>query len=68
MTAAEGLGFDTPFGPATFRAIDHQSTLGAFVGTTAVKDGAGVMTGYRYVDGAAVLPPDAEVKALRPQN
>jgi len=66
--AAEGLAFDTPFGPATFRAIDHQSTLGAFVGTTALKDGAGVMTGARYVDGAAVLPPDAEVKALRPQQ
>ena len=29
--------------PITFRAIDHQSTLGAFVGKTALKDGKGVM-------------------------
>ncbi|RYB02671.1 ABC transporter substrate-binding protein [Lichenibacterium ramalinae] len=68
VAAAEGLGFDTPFGPASFRAIDHQSTLGAFVGTTARRDGAGVMENFRYVDGAAVLPPDADVKALRPKE
>ena len=30
--AAEGIKVDTPFGPVTFRAVDHQSTLGAFVG------------------------------------
>ena len=29
-----GAAFDTPFGRAAFRAIDHQSTLGAFVGKT----------------------------------
>ena len=68
VAAAEGLGFDTPFGPASFRALDHQSTLGAFVGTTARRDGAGVMENFRYVDGAAVLPPDAEVKAQRPKD
>jgi branched-chain amino acid transport system substrate-binding protein len=67
VKAAEGLSFDSPFGKATFRAIDHQSTLGAFIGTTAVKDGAGVMTDFHYVDGASVLPPDAEVKTLRQQ-
>ncbi len=44
IAAAEGLKFATPFGEATFRAIDHQSTLGAFVGKTALKDGKGVMT------------------------
>src|ERR1700753_1968140 len=31
IKAAEGMSFDTPFGKATLRAIDHQSTLGAFV-------------------------------------
>ncbi len=67
IKAAEGLTFDTPFGPATFRAIDHQSTMGAFIGTTAVKNGTGVMTDAHYVDGASVLPPDDEVKKLRPQ-
>ena len=33
----------SPFGEITFRKIDHQSTLGALVGKTALKDGKGVM-------------------------
>jgi branched-chain amino acid transport system substrate-binding protein len=61
-----GVGFDTPFGAASYRAIDHQGTLGTFVGKTAVKDGKGAMVDWRYADGAAYLPSDAEVKALRP--
>ena len=68
VDAAEGIGVETPFGPITFRAIDHQSTLGAFVGKTALKDGKGVMVDVTYRDGAAYLPSDAEVKAQRPQN
>ena len=66
IAAAEGLTFDTPFGPASFRALDHQSTLGAFVGTTTVKDGHGQMTKFDYRDGAKYLPSDDEVKRLRP--
>lgn len=61
-----GVGFDTPFGPASYRAIDHQATLGTFVGKTAVKDGKGVMVDWRYADGASYLPSDTEAKALRP--
>ena len=61
-----GARFDTPFGPASYRAIDHQATLGGYVGTLGTKDGHGVMTNWRYVDGADVLPPDNEVRKLRP--
>jgi branched-chain amino acid transport system substrate-binding protein len=61
-----GTGFDTPFGKATWRALDHQSTLGTYVGKTALKDGKPTMVDWRYVDGAAALPSDAEVKKLRP--
>jgi branched-chain amino acid transport system substrate-binding protein len=61
-----GVGFGTPFGAASYRAIDHQGTLGTFVGKTAVKDGKGAMVDWRYADGVAYLPSDAEVKALRP--
>ena len=68
VDAAEGINVLTPFGPVTFRAIDHQSTLGAFVGKTALKDGKGVMVDVTYHDGAGYLPSDAEVKAQRPQN
>jgi len=61
-----GARFDTPFGPASYRAIDHQATLGGFVGALGTRDGRGVMTNWRYVDGADVLPGDAEVRKLRP--
>jgi branched-chain amino acid transport system substrate-binding protein len=64
--AMAGLEVDTPFGPITWRAIDHQATMGAFVGRTAVQDGMGTMVDWTYVDGADVMPTDEEVKALRP--
>ena len=65
VEALKGLKMQTPFGPITWRAIDHQSTMGAFVGQLAKKDGKGVMVNWRYVDGGAVQPGDAEVRALR---
>ena len=61
-----GAAFETPFGKASWRAIDHQSTLGTFVGRTALKAGKGTMIDWRYVDGAAALPPDEEVRKMRP--
>ncbi len=66
VDAFAGLHVVSPFGPITYRAIDHQSTMGAFVGTTRNDNGKGVMVDYRYVDGAAVQPADSEVRALRP--
>ncbi len=63
--AFKGLTVQTPFGPITYRVQDNQSTMGAYVGTTAVKDGKGIMTSYRYIDGASVQPSDEEVKKLR---
>jgi branched-chain amino acid transport system substrate-binding protein len=68
IAAAEGIEVETPFGKVTFRAIDHQSTMGAFVGKTALKDGAGVMVDAVYRNGADYLPPDDVVRSLRPQN
>ena len=61
-----GAQFETPFGHAAFRALDHQATLGGFVGRLGKKDGRGTMQDWRYVDGAAALPPDDEVRRLRP--
>lgn len=61
-----GVSFETPIGSASYRAIDHQSTMGAFVGKLAQKDGKGVMVDWRYVDGASVMPADAVVGTLRP--
>jgi branched-chain amino acid transport system substrate-binding protein len=66
VEAMKDLRVDTPFGRIVFRALDHQSTLGAYVGRTGVKDGKGVMTSWAYADGARFLPPDVEVRKLRP--
>ncbi|WP_407654557.1 ABC transporter substrate-binding protein [Bradyrhizobium prioriisuperbiae] len=63
IKAMEHLKVDTPAGRVAFRAIDHQSTLGVYIGRIAVRDGQGVMTDWRYVDGADFQPTDTEVAA-----
>jgi branched-chain amino acid transport system substrate-binding protein len=68
IAAFKGLQLMTPFGPITYRPEDHQSTMGAFVGRTKNQGGKGVMTDFRYMDGAQFLPSAAEVKKLRPAD
>jgi len=68
VAAMSGLQLTTPFGPIEYRALDHQSTMGAYVGRIGVKDGKGYMKEWRFVDGKDALPPDAEVKKMRPAN
>lgn len=65
IEAAEGITVDTPLGEIRYRAADHQSTMGAFVGKTAVRDGKGVMVDFQYLDGADYLPPEDEAAAMR---
>lgn len=67
IKAARGLKVETPFGPIAYRALDHQSTMGAYVGRTALKDGKGIMVDWVYADGAKYLPSDDEVRKRRPQ-
>lgn len=58
---------DTPIGPLHYRALDNQSTLGAFVGTTALNDaGEGMMVDWSYKDPAPYMPSDDEIRAMRP--
>ncbi|MFJ3315244.1 ABC transporter substrate-binding protein [Herbaspirillum huttiense] len=66
--AFSGLKVETPVASIVYRPQDHQSTLGAFVGRTGIKDGKGIMTSFSYVDGASLQLPDAEVKKLRPAD
>jgi branched-chain amino acid transport system substrate-binding protein len=70
VDAMRGLSFPTAFGTGdvTFRAIDHQSTLGAYIGRTAVRGGRGTMVDWRYADGTQYLPSDEVVRSLRPQG
>jgi branched-chain amino acid transport system substrate-binding protein len=65
VAAMRGLPVDMPFGRIVFRSIDHQSTMGAYVGRTALKDGKGIMVDWHYADGADFLPPDDVVRKLR---
>ena len=66
LAAMKDLKVATPGGDIVYRDADHQATMGSWVGKTDVIDGQGQMTGWRYVDGAEVLPSAAEAKAMRP--
>lgn len=66
IAAFRGLSHMSPFGNITYRAEDHQSTMGAYVGKTKNEGGKGIMVDYRYLDGAKYLPTGAEAKKLRP--
>jgi branched-chain amino acid transport system substrate-binding protein len=68
IAAMANLPVGTPFGTATFRALDHQSTMGAYVGRIGLKDGKGVMTEWRFIDGKDALPSDEDIKKIRPTN
>jgi branched-chain amino acid transport system substrate-binding protein len=67
VTALESLTVETPIGPITYRAFDHQSTMGAWVGTTKLDRarGVGTMVQWEYVPGEKVLPSEAEVRRMR---
>lgn len=66
IAAASGLTFQSVIGPITFRAIDHQSTMGTWVGKLDVQNGKGVMVDWHFADGKDFQPPDSLVKKLRP--
>jgi branched-chain amino acid transport system substrate-binding protein len=65
IAAFSDLSVMTPFGKVTYRAIDHQSTMGAYLGRTKLEGNKGVMVDYVNLDGAKYLPSDEEVRKLR---
>jgi branched-chain amino acid transport system substrate-binding protein len=68
VKAMEGLEVETPIGTINYRPIDHQSTMGAYVGRLAQKDGKGIMADWHFADGGKFLPPDEVVRKLRPKD
>ncbi|MEJ8475674.1 ABC transporter substrate-binding protein [Roseibium algae] len=68
LDAFKDLKVETPMGEITYRSLDHQSTMGAYVGTTTLKDGKGVMVDWSYKDPAPYMPSDDEIKAMRPAD
>jgi len=63
----ENLYVDTPIGMIHFRDIDHQSSMGAFVGRLAHKDGKNEMTQWYYADGSEYWPSANIVRRRRPK-
>lgn len=66
LDAMAGLEVSSPFGPIVWRGIDHQATLGTFIGRLGTVDGQRTMVDWRYADGAIYQPTDDEVRRLRP--
>ncbi|UOA29483.1 ABC transporter substrate-binding protein [Pseudosulfitobacter sp. DSM 107133] len=67
IAAFEGLEIpDTPIGTLSYREIDNQSNMGAYVGTIAMQDGKGVMVDWTYKSPDGYMPSDEEIKAMRP--
>ena len=65
LAALADARFDTIAGPVTMRALDHQATLGIWVGETALDGRQGTMRKFRYEDGAKYMFPEEEVRAAR---
>ncbi|MBT3142573.1 twin-arginine translocation pathway signal protein [Phaeobacter gallaeciensis] len=69
LAAMEGLEVaDSPTGPFMFRAADHQSTMGAYVGKTSLVDGQPKLVDWNYADGSSYLPSEEEAAKLRPAD
>lgn len=68
VQAFRGLDVATPIGNIIFRKVDHQSTMGSWVGITRWREGGGYLTGWRYVPGQTVLPSPEEADAMRPDD
>ncbi|MGP1256365.1 MAG: ABC transporter substrate-binding protein [Kiloniellales bacterium] len=66
VDALKGLEVETPTGPIVMRAVDHQATMGAWVGRLTVEDGQGKMVDWYYADGADFAHTPEAVKAARP--
>lgn len=67
IATLRGMEMDTPIGPIVWRGLDHQSTMGAYVGKIVKKNGKGVMVDWKFASGDLYLPSFEQVKAWRPE-
>jgi branched-chain amino acid transport system substrate-binding protein len=65
IKALEDAKFETVVGPVTMRGLDNQSSMGAWVGKLVLKGTTGGMADWKYMDGAAFMHPETEVKSAR---
>jgi branched-chain amino acid transport system substrate-binding protein len=66
VDALADLRTDTVVGPVAMRGLDHQGTMGTWVGETTLRGRQGAMRNARYADGANYMFSEAEVRAARP--
>jgi branched-chain amino acid transport system substrate-binding protein len=66
--AMYGMNFASTAGPVTFRPSDGQSTVGLWVGKTAIVDGKPKLVDWTYEAGDKYYPGDDYVKTVRPQK
>ena len=65
IDALRGMEMDTPIGPIVWRGLDHQSTMGAYVGKIAKKGDKGVMVDWKFAPGDQYLPSFEQIKSWR---
>src|SRR5690554_4838423 len=65
IDALRGLTIESPVGPITYRAIDQQSDMGAYVGQLTVQEGMPRMVDWRFAPGSEYLPDDERVRELQ---
>src|SRR5215475_7208308 len=65
IATLQDFKFASLAGPLTIRALDHQSTMGVWVGETTRAGKVGSMKNWQYEDGAKYLVPEADVRAAR---
>jgi branched-chain amino acid transport system substrate-binding protein len=68
VSAFPRLRVDTPFGAIQYRSLDHQSTLGTYLGYTGHADGRPVMERFVYASGTRLQPLDEQIRRLREQD
>jgi branched-chain amino acid transport system substrate-binding protein len=67
VDAFADLHVDTPYGPIRYRPLDHQSTLGVYIGTLGLQDGVPIMRDAVYANGIRLQPLDEQVRKMRPR-
>jgi branched-chain amino acid transport system substrate-binding protein len=65
LSSLRGGTFKTIVGDVVMRAIDQQSSMGAWVGETTKQGKVGTMKNWTYEDGSKFMFSEAEVKAAR---
>lgn len=68
VKAMENLYYNSPLGPIRFRALNHQSSMGSFVGKLEYIEGKSHMRDWYYADGADYWHSDSQVRLLQPQQ